>query len=268
MPDHAESFALNRASWDERVPIHTASEFYDLPGFLEHPDRLRPFEVAEVGDVHGRTLAHLQCHFGQDTLSWATRGARVTGLDFSQPAVQAAADIARQLRYEADFVCANVYDAVEALGGRQFDIVYTGFGALCWLPDITAWARVVAALVRPGGFLYLSEFHPFHETLGDDDLAVTYDYFHEEAKVWDEPGTYADLSAETTQNVTHEWTHGLGEVVTALIEAGLRLEFLHEFDYTLYQRWPFLEKRGDAYVMPAGRPRIPLMYSLKALKPA
>ncbi|MCA9831512.1 MAG: class I SAM-dependent methyltransferase [Dehalococcoidia bacterium] len=269
MPDHSESFAFNKAQWDERVPIHTASEFYDVAGFLKSPHRLRPFEVEEVGDVHSKALVHLQCHFGQDTLSWATRGAKVTGLDFSEPAVEAAREIATRLGYKAEFVASNVYDAVEALGNRTFDIVYTGLGALNWLPDIEGWAKVIAALVKPGGFLYLSEFHPMHQTLSDDDLAVTYDYFHSEPMVWDEPGTYAELGAATTHNVSHEWTHGLGVVVSNLIAQGLRIEFLHEFDYTLYPRWPFLEKTPEGtYHMPAGKPRIPLMYSLKATKPA
>lgn len=271
MSGEAEWFDANRAHWDERARIHPGTPFYDVEGFKAGRDCIRPFERAEVGDVTGKTLVHLQCHFGLDTLSWARHGARVAGLDFSPSAIETAQQLAREIGVEAEFVCANVYDAVEAFPGRQFDIVYTGLGAIIWLPDIEHWARTAAALVRPGGFLYLAEFHPFASVLGDDDLTATYDYFRDKAQPyrWDEPGTYADLSAATTSNVSYEWPHPLGSVVTALITAGLRLEFLHEHDYTLFQRWPFLERRSlDEYRLPAGMPSLPLMYSLRALKPA
>ncbi len=258
----------NRASWDERVPIHVSGEFYDVAAFKAGEERLQPFEIAEVGDVSGKELLHLQCHFGIDTLSWARRGARVTGLDFSGPAVEAASGLASEMGLEATFVRSDVYEAAEAVGGRTFDIIYTGRGALNWLPDIGRWAGVVAGLVKPGGFLYLTEFHPFTEVFGDDDLTVEHDYFQdEEPRVWDEPGTYADFEAETVHNVTYEWNHTLGAVVSAVIDAGLAVELLHEFDYTKFARWPILEKSGfDTYRLPAGTPRIPLMYSLRARK--
>ncbi len=263
---------LNRTWWDERAPIHVASEFYDLEGFLADPeaDTLRPFEVAEVGDVAGRTLVHPQCHFGMDTLSWARRGATATGIDFSAPAVAAANDAARAAGLAADFVAGNVYDAVDLVGGRTFDVVYTGLGAITWLPDIERWAQVMAALASPGGMLYLAEFHPVHSILGDDDLTVTYPYFHDrdEPLTWDEPGTYADLEAATEHNRTVEWHHGLGAVVSAVIDAGFTVELLHEFDYTLFPRWPFLVQDGKAYRMPEGMPSIPLMYSLRATRTA
>ena len=264
-----EWLEANRANWDERVPIHAGGEFYDVASFKEGQERLRPFEIEEVGDVSGRDLVHLQCHFGIDTLSWARRGARVVGLDFSAPAVEEASKLAAELSLDAEFVRSDVYDAQSALGGRAFDVVYTGLGALNWLPDIRRWAGVVAALLRPGGFLYLSEFHPITWVFGDDDLTVVDDYFQsEEPYVWDEPGTYADLEAETVHNTTYEWNHTLGDVVSAVIEARLVLEFLHEHDYTLFPRWPFLEKSGfDAYRLPEGAPRLPLMYSLQARKP-
>jgi 2-polyprenyl-3-methyl-5-hydroxy-6-metoxy-1,4-benzoquinol methylase len=260
---------VNRASWDERVPIHVGGEFYDVAGFKAGEEHLRPFELEEMGDVSGKELLHLQCHFGKDTLSWARRGARVTGLDFSAPAIEAARGLAAEIGVEAEFVRSDVYEARQALGGRTFDVVYTGLGALNWLPDIARWAEVAAGLVRPGGFLYLAEFHPFADVFGDDDLTVEHDYFHsEEPTVWDEAGTYADLEAETENNVTYEWNHTLSDVVTALIDAGLVLQFLHEHDYTLFPRWPILEKTGfDTYRLPDGTPRIPLMYSLKAAKP-
>ena len=146
----------NRSNWDERVPIHVSGEFYAVAGFKAGEERLRPFELSEVGSVTGKDLVHLQCHFGIDTLSWARRGARVVGLDFSAPAIEEARRLADELGLEADFVQSDVYGAVEALGGRDFDVVYTGLGALNWLPDIRGWAGVVASLVRRGGFRYVS----------------------------------------------------------------------------------------------------------------
>lgn len=259
----------NRAFWDERVPLHVGGEFYGVEGFKagEDPLRGRPFEIAEMGSVAGKTLVHLQCHFGLDTFAWARRGARVTGLDFSGPAVEAARALATETGIAADFVQADVYDACDALAGRQFDIVYTGRGALCWLADIRRWAAVVAALLKPGGFLYLSEFHPIADVFADESLEVRYPYFHQEPMCWDEPGSYASTETATTHNRTFEWTHGLGEVVTAIIGAGLRLEFLHEFDYTGFQRWPFLEKEAGTgiYRLPGGT-SLPLAYTLKASK--
>jgi len=263
---------LNRTWWDERAPIHVGSEFYDLKGFLADPqaDTLRPFEVAEVGDVAGRTLVHPQCHFGMDTLSWARRGATVTGLDFSTAAVDAANDAALAAGLAADFVAGNVYDAVDLVGGRTFDVVYTGLGAINWLPDIERWAEVMAALAAPGGTLYLAEFHPLHSVLGDEDLTVAYPYFHDrdEPLTWDEPGTYADLEAVTDHNRTVEWHHGLGAVVSAVLDAGFTAEFLHEFDYTVFPRWPFLVQDGRTYRLPPDMPSIPLMYSLRATRRA
>lgn len=262
---------LNQDWWDERVPLHVASTFYGKDRFLTDPgaSTLRPFEIDEVGDVAGRSLVHLQCHFGLDTLSWARRGARVTGLDFSPVAVAAARETAALAGLQARFVVADVYDAVAALGGDTFDVVYTGLGALLWLPDLPRWAQVVAALVEPGGVLYLAEFHPIHEVIADDDLRVERSYFHDGPRVWDEPGSYADLSAQTHSNRTHEWTHGLGEVVSSLVAAGLVVDHLHEFDYTLFPRWPFLvrDPESGAYRMPDDRPSLPLMYSLHAHKP-
>ncbi|MEV5709241.1 class I SAM-dependent methyltransferase [Actinoallomurus sp. NPDC052274] len=264
-PDY---LTINKALWDERVPIHLASDFYDLAGFKAGGQTLRDFELAEVGDVTGRRLVHLQCHFGLDTLSWARRGAHVTGLDFSEKAVEAACRVADEVGLQARFVAADVYDAVTALG-ETYDIVYTGLGALCWLPDIDRWARTAAALLRPGGFAYLAEFHPFAGTLDDEEgRTVTFDYFAEGPQVWDDDaGSYADPQAPVQHTRSIEFTHGLGEVVTALTTAGLRIDFLHEHDYTLWQRFSVLERHGIAYRLPEGRPRMPLMYSLRATKP-
>ncbi|PWS45590.1 SAM-dependent methyltransferase [Streptomyces sp. FT05W] len=261
---------INRARWDERVPIHAAGDFYGLDAFLAGRDALRDFELAEAGDVTGRTLLHLQCHIGLDTLSWARHGAaHVVGLDFSGPAVETARGLARSLELPADraaFVAADVYDAAQAVPDSSYDIVYTGLGALNWLPDVTRWAEVAASLVAPGGFLYLAEFHPFTDCLDDETgSTVTYDYFSREAWVDDSPGTYADLDAVTVHNRSVEWQHPVGEVVSALAAAGLRIEFLHEHDASLSPRYQVLKRGRDGYYrFPSDRPRIPMMYSVKA----
>ncbi|MER5612921.1 methyltransferase domain-containing protein [Streptomyces sp. NPDC002215] len=264
----------NRALWDERVPIHVTSDFYDLESFRAGKDALRDFELAEVGDVTGKSLLHLQCHIGVDTLSWARHGAaQVVGLDFSEPAVETARVLARELGLGQDraaFVAADVHDAAEAVPDSSYDIVYTGIGALNWLPDINRWAESAASLVAPGGFLYLAEFHPLTDCLDDDTgTKVGHDYFSRDAWVDETPGTYADFDAPTVHNRSVEWQHPIGEVVSALAATGLRIEFLHEHDASLFARFPTLERQSDGYYrFPADRPRIPLMYSIKASRAA
>jgi SAM-dependent methyltransferase len=268
--DDAERIAANRAMWDERVPIHVAGDFYSVDDFRSGLQRLavRPFEVDEVGDVDGRSLVHLQCHFGLDTLSWARLGARVTGLDFSGPAVAAARRLAGEIGIDADFVQADLYDAVTALGGRTFEVVYTGKGALIWLPDVEGWARICATLLAPGGVFYLSEFHPVSDMFAWETLDLERSYFEAAPLFDDSSGTYADLDAPTTHNASYEWQHPLGTVLTALVDAGLTIEFLHEYPFTLFPRWPFLAQADDgSFVLPPGMPQLPLMYSIRAVKP-
>jgi SAM-dependent methyltransferase len=257
----------NREWWDERVPLHVDSALYDVDGFLAGTTRLHAFEIEEVGDVDGLTLVHPQCHFGLDTLSWARRGAHVTGLDFSAPAIEAACALAGRAGLAAEFVQADVYDALDALGGRRFDVVYTGMGALNWLPDVDRWAGVMAGLLAPGGRFYLAEMHPFTTVFADDSLTVVHPYFKPEGFVWDDDGgSYAAPDAVTAHNRTIEWSHGIGAVVSALAAAGLRIEWLHEHDRTFAIGWPFLEREpeGRLYRLPGDHPSLPLMYSLRA----
>ncbi|MGW3343491.1 class I SAM-dependent methyltransferase [Nonomuraea rubra] len=254
---------INQANWDARVPVHLDSDFYDVAGFKAGGSALRRFELAEVGEVAGRSLAHLQCHLGLDTLSWARLGAEVTGLDFSGAAIEQARSIAAECGLPARFVTADVYDAPRALG-ETYDIVYTGVGALVWLPDLTRWAEAIAALLNPGGFLYLAEFHPFTNVLDDDTGAtVTRDYFDRTPQVWEYPYSYTGSQALEHQTSV-QFEHGLGDVVSAIAAAGLRLEFLHEHDHTLFRRFTDLVEADGGYRRPDGAPRIPLMYSLRA----
>ncbi|MFC7218079.1 class I SAM-dependent methyltransferase [Streptomyces polyrhachis] len=272
-PTPDDWLVANRAMWDERAPIHAASDFYDIPAFLAGRDPLRDFERAEVGDVTGRSLLHLQCHLGLDTLSWARHGAaRVVGLDFSEPAVDTARELARELGLGQDraaFVAADVHEAAAAVPDPAYDIVYTGGGALCWLPDLEHWAQTAASLVAPGGFLYVAEFHPLTDVLdGPTGSRVEHDYFNRDAWIDDTPGTYADLGAATVDNRSAEWQHPIGEVVSAVAAAGLRIDFLHEHDLTLFQRFETLRPQDDGtFRFPPGAPRVPLMYSLKASRP-
>lgn len=265
---HGDWLRRNRENWDDRVRIHAASDFYDLPGFRAGACTLRPFEISEVGDVTGRRLLHLQCHMGQDTLSWARRGAHVTGLDFSAEAIRTAQDLARDtgLTDRARFVVSDVHAAREALGGERFDIVYTGLGALVWLPDLGEWAEVVTGLLEERGTLYLAEFHPLTELLAEDAKTIENDYFRYRGEARDLPYTYTD-GPPLQKTVTVEWQHPLGDVVTALARAGLRIEFLHEHDTLVFRRFPAMETcAGGGFRLPQEHPSLPLMYSIRATK--
>lgn len=264
--------ATNREWWDERVASHAKSTFYDLDAFRRGRDDLRPFEGDELGvDPGGLDLLHLQCHLGTDTLSWARRGARVVGLDFSGPAVQAATELARAVGLDdrAEFVQSNVYDARRELGGREFDVVYTGVGALSWLPDIERWARVAASLVRPGGVLYVVEIHPFLWPFADsDEPEVLYPYFGD-VESDDAFGSYTDRQLETAHNHVFEHNWGIGSVVTAVIRAGLTIELVGEHEMGVEQKWPWMVRGDDGFWrMPADRPSLPQLWSLRARKPA
>jgi 2-polyprenyl-3-methyl-5-hydroxy-6-metoxy-1,4-benzoquinol methylase len=284
-PKHALHDATNRAWWDAVVPIHEASKGYDRPGFLRGEKPLCPVEVAELGPlVAAKTLLHLQCHFGMDTLNWARLGATVTGLDFSEPAIEAARRLSAESGIPGHFVTANVYDAPEALGAT-FDVVYTGIGALIWLPDIRAWARTAVACVAPGGLLYVYDLHPMLATLDaerdDGQRVVKESYFERrEPNVFEGDTTYVD-GPKLEMRRTCEWNHGLGEVLTALLDAGLALEFVHEHREVPWQALPWMEPVGPGTTGADGRYQsnrmwrlpeaqrdlVPLMFSLLARKP-
>lgn len=264
--------ATNRRHWDELVEINARSSFYDLESFKRGESSLTDVETEELGDVAGRTLLHLQCHFGMGALSWARLGAEVTGVDFSEPAIALARSLSHELNIPAEFVCSDVYELPRVLN-RTFDIVLTSYGVLCWLPDLRRWGAVIAHFLRPGGTFYIVEDHPFagvfsygREATG---LEVESAYFGDEQPVRDdEDGYYADRDAKLVNRVTYEWQHSLADVVNALIEAGLRIEFLHEHAVGVFQRFPFMEKGGDGlWRLPAElRDKIPLTFSLRATK--
>jgi SAM-dependent methyltransferase len=268
--------ALNRANWDERVAVHLGPRGYDLARLRAGKGRLHPIEEAELPPLAGRRVLHLQCHFGADTLTLAQRGAVVVGLDFSAAAIAAARALAQELKLadRARFVEADLYAApaaIDAQGG--FDLVFVTWGAIGWLPDIAAWAGIVAHFLKPGGRLYLAEGHPAALVL--DDAAAGPDgrpgflvpYLGGRAMLFEDERDYADPEARLANRRTVEWLHPLGAVVTALIEAGLTLDWLHEHDCVPWRMFQCLVERDGMFRWP-DRPWLPLAYSLSATRPA
>ncbi len=269
--------AVNKANWNERAPAHAASPGYHLdefrsdPAYLSHVVR---FDLPLLGDVAGLRGVHLQCHIGTDTISLARLGARMAGLDFSPAAVAQAKALSDELGAGVEFVEADVYDAADVLPQGEFDLVFTGIGALNWIPSVARWAAVVDRLLKPGGRLFIREGHPVLWALADigDDgrLIIEFPYVERpEPTVWDEPGTYVETDTEFEHTVTQEWNHGLGDIVTALLAQGLRLDALVEHDSVPWDPFP-----GHFDSLPNGefrlkdRPwRLPHSYTISATKP-
>jgi SAM-dependent methyltransferase len=261
MPDY---IASNRALWNTWTVQHVESDHHqDVARFRATGSSLRPIERAELGSVSGKSLLHLQCNMGCDTLSWARLGAHVTGVDLSDAAIERSRALATETNLPARFLQSDLYALPDALDD-QFDIVYTSYGALCWLPDLTRWAQVAARYVRPGGIFYMVEMHPtgiMFASDGSDEAGTRFQvanpYFHQT-----EPASEEDDRG----NTIHVWTYSLGEVVTALLDAGLRLDYLHEFPMSFYQQFPKLVHGEDEYWRwPATSGNtMPLLFSLRA----
>lgn len=275
-PDVDEMIRANQANWDARTPIHVASEFYGLDGSRTAEDWFAPFEWADLGDLAGREVLHLQCHLGTETAAFAERGAaRTVGLDFSAAAVAAARRLADEAGRDVEFVQADVHRAVTALGGRRFDVIYTGKGALCYLPDLTAWAEVVSALLRPGGMLYLVEFHPLLDALGPtpgpdrQQLLLRHDYLAGRGPLRsDTPCTYTDGPPLPDAATSYEWRHGLGEVISAVVGAGLAVQCVRETELLPWKRFDSMVPAENGWWrLPPSEPIVPLLYALRAVKP-
>jgi 2-polyprenyl-3-methyl-5-hydroxy-6-metoxy-1,4-benzoquinol methylase len=270
--------AFNRANWDDRVAAHTASPDYGVAKFIADPSFLSDvvqFDLPRLGDIAGLRGVHLQCHIGTDTISLARLGASMIGVDFSAPAIEQANALAARTGADARFVCSDVYKAAEAVGNGPFDLVFTGIGALCWLPSVQRWARVVASLLRPGGRLFIREGHPVLWALEDsrpDGLVVLrYPYFErDEPTVFEAGGTYVSTDVEFSHNVTHQWNHGLGDIVTALLDAGMEITALTEHDSVPWEALPgWMTKLENWEWQLTDQPwRLPHSYTLQAVRRA
>lgn len=272
--DLARMLRANEANWDARVPVHLRSRFYGLADDLDPARWFGAFEWDDLGDLRGRDVAHLQCHLGTETVAFAARGARrVTGLDLSGASVAVAREVAARAGADVTYVQGNVLDAPALLGERAFDVVYTGKGALCYVPDLPLWADAVHGLLRPGGSAYIVEFHPLLTSLGltpepgeGTELRLRADYVGGRGPLRkDSSHTYTDGPPLSAATESYEWAHGVGEVVDAIIRTGLRVSVLREIDALPWPRWPHMEAGTDGWWrLPDDAPRIPLLYALRA----
>lgn len=274
-----EYFEANRANWNERASLHAARDRsgYGVAEFIRDPNTLSDvvkFDRPLLGDIRGLRAVHLQCHIGTDTLSLARLGAQVTGLDFSENAIEEARQLVKETGDTVDFVQSDVQSAADKLPAGSFDLVYTGIGALCWLPNIREWATVVATLLAPGGFLFIREGHPILWAIDEsveDRLQPRFPYFEHEAPTeWDDDQSYVPTAEAIKATRTYEWNHSLGEIVTALIEAGLRIDLLVEHPSVPWEALPnqmHLREDGE-WVRNESPNSVPLTYTLRATKPA
>ncbi len=270
--------AANKANWNDRVPIHWDSDDYNIQQFIDDSNYISDivqFDVdrEELGDVSGKSLLHLQCHIGHDTLSWARLGANVTGVDFSDPAIEACKKLSVLSNTPGEFVVAELYDSPRVLSGRQFDIVYTGVGAICWLTNIKSWAEVCAGFLKPGGTFYILEIHPMAWSVSQDDhgdqLLLDWPYFESAGpQGYEEDTSYAGIG-KVSHTQQFNTPHGFGEIINALIQAGLVLDFVHEHKVAPNKILPMHVTAGKGlWKMPEGREYdLPLMHSIKAHKP-
>ena len=274
MPVDDNHYATNRAWWDERAPAHASSPDYAVQELIADPTRLSDvvrFDLPRLGDINGQRGIHLQCHIGTDTISLDRLGAAMTGLDFSPESIATARRIAVEAGADVTFVQADVYSAADVVGGG-FDFVYTGVGALCWLPDIRRWAQTVAGLLRVGGGLFLREYHPMMWAVDEtrmDALVLGYPYFEQlDPDTFEDPGTYVDTAITFGHNESRSWNHGLGEIISAVLEAGMELTMLAEHDSAANEALPGRMRRdcdGEWRLTEHGE-RLPLSYTLQAIK--
>lgn len=263
--DESVFFETNRKTWNEKVAIHAQSEFYDLDGFVKGASSLNEYELKALGDVKGKSFLHLQCHFGQDTLSWARLGAKCTGLDLSDEGIAFAKALSKQIGVPADFVCCNVMDASAHIS-KKFDIVFSSYGTIGWLPDLIPWGQMIAERLEVGGCFYIVEFHPLVWMFDylEGTPKIKYGYHQKEVIYEEYEGTYAKPDSKMVSK-EYGWNHGLGEVVNALSKAGLKIEYLNEYDESPYDVLPDLVKQKNGLYATKDR-LYPLLFELKATK--
>jgi len=262
----SDYFSVNRDTWNQKVGIHAASEFYNMDGFLAGESSLNHYELQALGDVSGKSLLHLQCHFGQDTLSFSRLGAQCTGVDLSDEGIALAQKLNKELELDATFIRCNVLETSSYVKD-QFDIVFTSYGTIGWLPDLKPWGKMIAERLKSGGVFYMVEFHPIVWMFDylDDPTKIAYGYQQKEVIYEEYKGTYADPNANIISK-EYGWNHGLGEVITALIKAGLQIEYLNEYDQTPYEIFPKLVKQENGMYATADN-LYPLIYEIKASLP-
>ncbi|MHA1226457.1 MAG: class I SAM-dependent methyltransferase [Candidatus Hodarchaeales archaeon] len=265
-------FDANRKRWNELADLHFKGEFYSVKEFKKGGVSISLLEQNEIGDIEGKNILHLQCHFGKDTLSLARLGAKVTGVDFSQRAIELAIQLSQEIGLDATFIQSDIYDLRQTrLKPESFDIVYTSHGAIYWLPDLQKWASLISYYLKPGGFFYIADTHPTGCIFDDenpDDLKVRYPYFHDEKPLeFDYEFSYAEGNVKLKNTKEYGWTHDLGYIVNSLIQAGLRIEFIHEYLFSSWKAFPFLEEKEDGWWhLPENLPQIPLTLTIKARK--
>lgn len=260
-----EFFNLNKASWNKRTETHFHSSFYDVPGFIAGKSTLNSIELELLGNVLGKKILHLQCHFGQDTLSLARLGAEVTGVDFSENSIVTARKLAKETHLEATFICCNIYD-LPTLLNEEFDIVYTSYGTIGWLPDLDKWAQIIAQFLKKDGQFIFVEFHPVVWMFDDDFTKVQYNYFNKGVIIEEENGTYADRSAEISSRYCW-WNHSLGEVFNSLLKNDLSIAAFNEYDYSPYNCFMHTKEFDHSkFRIQHIDDKIPMVYSIKALK--
>ena len=267
-----ERFEIIRRNWNERTPIHVASDFYDVESFKSGRITLTDIEVHEIGSVTGKLLLHLQCHFGMDTMSWARLGAIATGIDISDVAIELARELNEELGLNTRFIRSNLYDLPDVLD-EQFDIVYTAIGALCWLPDMIGWARTVASYLKPGGTFYILDGHPVAHMFesvespdGSHELRPFNNYFPDSEGIAYPSGDHTYTGTEKLETPSHEWQHSMSEIVNAIIDAGLHIQFLNEFPTSEYRVFPRMEIHNDGWRLEKNHGAIPFLFSIKAIK--
>ncbi len=271
MTDSSDHYIkANLAYWDQAVPTHVSSEFYDVAGWISAGSKPRPHEAALLGDLNGLELVQLQCHFGLDALAWAASGAKVVGVDFSPAAIAAARRLAIEIGLDtrARFVLSDVRQAFASLEGEQFDVVYVSLGALCWIPRIEEWAKQVSLLLREGGRLFMHEIHPLALALDATGRTFARGYFEDlEPAADDSSESYVGATPSGTTQVTYEWNHGLAEILSALIGNQMRITHFEEHTWTSFAQFEGFERKSSQYfVPPAQWPAIPLSFTLMAQK--
>jgi 2-polyprenyl-3-methyl-5-hydroxy-6-metoxy-1,4-benzoquinol methylase len=253
---------FNKASWNQKTQLHFDSEFYNNAAFIDGKNSLNEIELNLLGDVTGKSILHLQCHFGQDTLSLQRMGANVTGVDFSEAAIEKAKLLNDQLGLNANFICCDLYSLPDYLQNEKFDIVFTSYGTIGWLPDIDKWAAIINHYLKPEGKFIFAEFHPVIWMYDNDFTKITYSYFKQDAIIETESGSYASRdSGEPFTTIT--WNHSIGEVVSALTKQGLKITHMQEYDYSPYNCLTYLtESEPGKFRIKDLDKMVPMVYSL------